>query len=78
MVAENYVANAVRIEFLRVPLGASHEAPLDCRYDLEGSLLYDVKWYKDGQQFFRCRADGTVQIYQVNGIKVTSFVFNNI
>lgn len=53
-----------------MPLGASHEAPLDCRYDLEGSFLYDVKWYKDGQQFFRCQPNGSVQVYPANGVRV--------
>ena len=24
-----------------------------CNYDLEGSQLYSVKWYKNGQEFFR-------------------------
>ena len=26
---------------------------LSCAYDLEGSELYSVKWYKDGQEFYR-------------------------
>lgn len=60
----------MNITSLKVPLGASHEAPLDCLYDLESRPLYDVKWYKDGQQFFRCHPNGTVQEYPVEGIKM--------
>ena len=26
---------------------------LKCSYDLEGSELYSVKWYKDGKEFYR-------------------------
>lgn len=25
---------------------------LSCDYDLEGALLYSIKWYKDDQEFF--------------------------
>jgi len=25
---------------------------LACDYDLEGALLYSIKWYKDDQEFF--------------------------
>lgn len=32
--------------------------------------MYDVKWYKDGQQFFRCQANGSTQVYPVEGVKV--------
>ena len=28
-------------------------AVLQCLYDLEGEELYSVKWYKQGQEFFR-------------------------
>ena len=26
---------------------------LECPYDLEGDTLYSVKWYKNGQEFYR-------------------------
>ena len=29
------------------------DAVLKCLYDLEDEHLYRVKWYKDGQEFFR-------------------------
>ncbi|PNF16759.1 hypothetical protein B7P43_G00853 [Cryptotermes secundus] len=28
-------------------------ARLECHFDLEGEALYSVKWYKDGNEFFR-------------------------
>lgn len=44
--------------------------PLDCQYDLEDSQLYDVKWYKDGRQFFRCLPNGETMQYPVEGIQI--------
>ncbi|XP_071053465.1 uncharacterized protein [Onthophagus taurus] len=55
---------------LRVPTIANHEAPLDCKYKLENMQLYDVKWYKDGDQFFRCLPNGEVYEYPVDGLKI--------
>lgn len=65
-----YHANSLQITSLYVPGGASHEAPMDCRYDLEGGKLYDVKWYKDGEQFYRCMENGSVQEFPVDGVKI--------
>lgn len=60
----------VVITNLHVPFSASHEASLDCKYDLEGEQLYDVKWYKDGEHFFRCQPDGEVNEFPLEGIKI--------
>lgn len=65
-----HVSLAVRITDLKVPLGGYHEVPLDCQYDLENSQLYDVKWYKDGLQFFRCLPNGETMEYPVEGIQI--------
>lgn len=32
---------------------------LDCRFDMGEEELYAVKWYKDDQEFFRCRCQVT-------------------
>ena len=32
---------------------SGHSASLVCKYDLQNSSLYSVKWYKNGQEFFR-------------------------
>ncbi|GJQ79063.1 hypothetical protein Trydic_g219 [Trypoxylus dichotomus] len=61
--------SSLRITDLRVPFRAAHDALLDCRYDLEGDLLYDVKWYKDGQQFFRC-TPGHAHEFPTDGIRI--------
>lgn len=44
---------------------------MDCKYDLEGELLYDVKWYKDDMQFFRCLANGSVHEFPLDGVSKT-------
>ncbi|XP_064469312.1 uncharacterized protein LOC135383972 isoform X2 [Ornithodoros turicata] len=64
----------IRILSLDVPqkVSVGREAQLKCAYDLEGDLLYSVKWYKDDIEFFRYvpsdRPPG--QYFQVNGIRV--------
>lgn len=54
----------------RVSVG--REVLLKCAYDLEGDLLYSVKWYKDDIEFFRYvpsdRPPG--QYFEVHGIRV--------
>ncbi|XP_060520943.1 uncharacterized protein LOC132698736 isoform X2 [Cylas formicarius] len=62
--------DCLKITNLYVPRNAAHDAHLDCHYDLEGDTLYDVKWYKDDKQFFRCIADGTVQEFFVDGVSI--------
>lgn len=29
------------------------DVKLQCQYDLEGDKLYSVKWYRNGQEFYR-------------------------
>ena len=59
---------------LRVPgqliLGSG--ASLGCDYNLEGSKLYSVKWYKDGQEFFRFMPsmDNKIEVFSVRGVSV--------
>lgn len=64
----------LRIVSLDVPqrVSVGREVLLKCAYDLEGDLLYSVKWYKDDIEFFRYvpsdRPPG--QYFEVNGIRV--------
>lgn len=64
----------LRIVSLDVPqrVSVGREALLKCAYDLEGDLLYSVKWYKDDIEFFRYvpsdRPPG--QYFEVHGIRV--------
>ena len=47
-------------------------ARLGCNYNLENSKLYSVKWYKDGQEFFRFMPsmENKIEVFQVNGVYV--------
>ncbi|XP_017774203.1 PREDICTED: uncharacterized protein LOC108560975 [Nicrophorus vespilloides] len=60
----------VKITKFYVPGGATNEAPIECSYDLEEDQLYDVKWYKDGSQFFRCLPSGDIVQFEVEGVSV--------
>ncbi|CAB4070285.1 unnamed protein product [Lepeophtheirus salmonis] len=55
-VPENF---GIKMYNLKVPdpliLGSA--ADLYCDYDMEGSQLYSVKWYKNGKEFFRYMPD---------------------
>eukprot|EP00095_Tigriopus_kingsejongensis_P002658 maker-scaffold439_size171548-snap-gene-0.26 protein:Tk02658 transcript:maker-scaffold439_size171548-snap-gene-0.26-mRNA-1 annotation:"AGAP007933-PA" len=66
---------SVRLVRLSVP---SHKfigdkATLGCLYDLEREQLYSVKWYKDGNEFYRYipgDIDQTVTIFRLPGVRV--------
>ena len=47
-------------------------ASLGCDYNLEGSKLYSVKWYKDGQEFFRFMPsmDNKIEVFSVRGVSI--------
>ena len=38
---------------MKEPFIIGQPGVIQCSYDLEGSELYSVKWYKDGQEFYR-------------------------
>lgn len=51
---------------------------LECKYDLQGEKLYTVKWYKDGNEFYRFLPGETpeVQVFEVAGVHVdVSLIF---
>jgi len=45
---------------------------LECNYDLEGEKLYSLKWYKDGNEFYRFLPleSPQVQVFKVMGVYV--------
>lgn len=45
---------------------------MQCNFDLDQELLYSVKWYKDGHEFYRYvpRDAPTVQTFRVPGVNV--------
>ncbi|XP_065093322.1 uncharacterized protein LOC135713992 [Ochlerotatus camptorhynchus] len=60
---------------------------LECTYDLNGEQLYSVKWYKDGNEFFRFvpRDNPPAQLFLLTGVSVdllnstaNQIVLNNV
>lgn len=54
-----------------------------CQFDLQGETLYSVKWYKDGNEFFRFlpRDSPPAQIFPLPGVAVDvsfSFTFSHM
>ena len=49
------VVDSITLKHVGVPSYAvqGKKAVLECPFDLEGSSLYSVKWYKNGREFFR-------------------------
>ncbi|KRG02697.1 uncharacterized protein LOC6576005 isoform X2 [Drosophila mojavensis] len=47
-------------------------AQLECLYDLDGEALYSVKWYKDGNEFYRYvpRDNPPAQTFRLPGVAV--------
>lgn len=45
---------------------------MQCNFSLDNELLYSVKWYKDGHEFYRYvpKDEPTVQIFPVAGVNV--------
>lgn len=45
---------------------------LECKFDLEGETLYAVKWYKDGNEFYRYlpKDDPQIQVFPLPGVNV--------
>jgi len=48
-------AGAIRITDHSIPSNAirTEDIILECNYDLQGDSLYSVKWYRNGQEFYR-------------------------
>ena len=66
---------SVRLLKLSVPghKFVGDEGILTCRFDLEGEELYSVKWYKDGDEFYRFipgERDQKVTVFQLSGVHV--------
>ena len=45
---------------------------LECKYDLEGSKLYSVKWYKNGEEFYRFMPsmENKYEVFRVSGVNI--------
>lgn len=66
--------DGLRLVEVRIPnyviKGAT--AQLECLYDLDGEALYSVKWYKDGNEFYRYvpRDNPPAQTFRLPGVAV--------
>lgn len=69
----------LRLKEVRIPNHTVRDttARLECHYDLDGEALYSVKWYKDGNEFYRYvpRDDPPVQIFPLQGVRIDVSIF---
>ncbi|XP_044729307.1 uncharacterized protein LOC123292660 [Chrysoperla carnea] len=65
---------SLRLLEIRIPTHAvrNNVAILECNFDLDGEELYSVKWYKDGNEFYRYvpKNDPPGQKFPLSGIYV--------
>jgi hypothetical protein len=47
---------------------------LSCNYQLEGSSLYSIKWYRDNMEFFRFTPSGIPTYSVISPFHTLSFV----
>lgn len=49
-----------------------HNVRLECNFELDGVILYSVKWYKDGNEFYRYvpREKPPVVVFTLPGVTV--------
>ncbi|XP_043065344.1 uncharacterized protein LOC122320864 isoform X1 [Drosophila ficusphila] len=52
---KDYSVAGLKLTEVRIPMHVmkGSAAQLECLYDLDGEALYSVKWYKDGNEFYR-------------------------
>uniref|UniRef100_A0A2S2QIC5 Ig-like domain-containing protein n=1 Tax=Sipha flava TaxID=143950 RepID=A0A2S2QIC5_9HEMI len=69
-----YNAFCLRLTELRIEEHTlvGNSTRLECKYDLQGEKLYTVKWYKDGNEFYRFLPGESpeVQVFEVTGVHV--------
>ncbi|XP_052851323.1 uncharacterized protein LOC128261586 isoform X2 [Drosophila gunungcola] len=52
---KDFSVAGLKLTEVRIPKYVIKDSPaqLECLYDLDGEALYSVKWYKDGNEFYR-------------------------
>ncbi|XP_048484946.1 uncharacterized protein LOC105395552 isoform X1 [Plutella xylostella] len=71
-----FVQETLQLRIVRVSVPAyrlrGQTASLECDYELGGSILYSVKWYRDNEEFYRYlpKYDPPKHAYKLDGIKV--------
>lgn len=72
--------HALRDVTVSVPkaIQKGENAILKCNYDMEGDILYSVKWYKGRREFYRYtpKENPAVRTFPVTGIHVIVSVIN--
>ncbi|XP_046387590.1 uncharacterized protein LOC124157130 [Ischnura elegans] len=67
-------APGIRLMEVRIPMHTvrDHSARLECHFDMEGESLYSVKWYKDGNEFYRYlpRDMPPAQVFPLPGVTI--------
>ncbi|XP_046387585.1 kin of IRRE-like protein 2 [Ischnura elegans] len=67
-------APGIRLMEVRIPMHTvrDHSARLECHFDMEGESLYSVKWYKDGNEFYRYlpRDMPPAQVFPLPGVAI--------
>ena len=76
------MASSIRLKKVVIPPHAlrGDDVTLQCLYDMEGDKLYSIKWYRNGNEFYRYIPTDRphTAIFDGNGIKVdVSFYFGN-
>ena len=53
-------------------LQLGHGARLSCNYDLHNTSLYSLKWYKDGEEFYRFMPsmEPSIEVFAVPGVSI--------
>uniref|UniRef100_A0A1B0DBD3 Ig-like domain-containing protein n=1 Tax=Phlebotomus papatasi TaxID=29031 RepID=A0A1B0DBD3_PHLPP len=68
--------DSLRLTEVRIPNHIVRDsfARLECHYDLDGEALYSVKWYKDGNEFYRYvpRNMPPAHVFTLPGISIDS------
>lgn len=68
------LSSAIRLTEVRVPnyTVKDNHVRLECHFNLESETLYSVKWYKDGNEFYRYlpRDFPPAQVFPLPGISV--------
>ncbi|XP_062553187.1 uncharacterized protein LOC134218272 [Armigeres subalbatus] len=75
-------AFGIKLTEVRVPKHTvkDHPVRLECHYEMEGDALYAVKWYKDGNEFYRYvpRDNPPIQVFDLKGINVDEQNSSNV
>ncbi|GFS44579.1 uncharacterized protein NPIL_498241 [Nephila pilipes] len=68
------VSSCLRLKYLKIPriFPSGLDVVLTCDFDLEGETLYAIKWFHDGQEFYRYSPEEEPRsmFFPARGIKV--------